>query len=129
MKRTQRKLDSNQAKRFPRPPLKGSDVVRPLRTPEALADEAKAQNAGHIIAYAPHVRDGQFYFYSVDSTERATLCISRWAKKEPWRIHQLKGRDWLPVQPETARAVDTWYSESRFARPIRWNGSSKVIRM
>lgn len=114
---------------FPRPRLRGSDLVRPLRNQEALAAEADEQNAGHIVAYGAHVSAREFYVYSVLTPERATLCVARWDKRHPWRIAYLRGGNWLPVRTETVAAVNEWYQQARATRSCGWRGSRRVVRL
>jgi len=129
VKQTTDKSHPGEVQEFPRPPLKGSDLIRPIRNLQALAAEAKEQDAGHIVAYSAHVFAGQLYLYSVLVPERATLCISRWGERQPWRVVSLKARGWLPVQSETMETVNAWHSAARAERRCGWNGSVKVIRL
>jgi hypothetical protein len=104
---------------FPPPPVPGNAVIRPLRSPQALVDEAAAQS--HCLGDAQHIDDcfeGAAYYYQVLGLDRATLELH--IVDGEWSIAQLWGAHNQAVGYTTGKVVSDWLWN---ASPDRSNGA------
>ena len=61
-------------KPFPKEPAPGNKWVKPITTPEALAEEGRAMR--HCVkAYTSRVQEGEYYVYHMDHPEPVTIGI------------------------------------------------------
>jgi hypothetical protein len=96
--------------RFPRPPLPGSEVIVPLRSPRALVEEGRQQD-NCVATYAERVAAGETFIYRVLRPERATLSIVRISGR--WQVGELLCAHNRPVSSATWRAVERWLDHCR----------------
>lgn len=91
---------------FPNPPIPGSEVIRPIRTPTELYREGHVQR--HCVGtYAERVAKGDLYIYQVLAPERATVAIAR-GPDGNWRISELRLSCNRAPSPATRAAVEAW---------------------
>ena len=104
-------------KRFPPPPVEGTEDIIPLIKAEQLTEEGRQQK-NCIASYARSVKEGNIYIYRVLSPQRATLSLRH--RGGGWVLSELKGKCNRAVTNETIRAVEEWLMpESRIVSPGR----------
>jgi len=104
--RTDRTFSADDRAKFPRPALRGSKDIVPIRTLAELDAEGRVMQ--HCCAvYARDVRNRLACIYRVLGPERATLEIDL-SGSQP-RVAQLRGFRNAPVAHETWKAVFAWH--------------------
>jgi hypothetical protein len=90
---------------FPRPPVPGTEGIRPLLAPREVLEEAHAQRncAGGLIS---DISNGLIFLYSVTAPERATLSLVR--RRGTWALGSLLASCNRDVSSATRRHVETW---------------------
>jgi hypothetical protein len=94
---------------LPRPPLRGTPEIVPLRTVAELIEEGRTQS-NCVATYAERVQRGGIFIYRVLKPERATLSIVRNPAGD-WEIDQLKLFANQPVSSLTQQWVERWLDE------------------
>jgi hypothetical protein len=94
-------------RKFPQPPIPGTEDILPLASEQALRAEGKIQ-ANCVASYASKVRNGALYIYRVLRPERATLSITLgpdgcWHRGE-LELYKNRGI----ASNATRHAVDEW---------------------
>jgi hypothetical protein len=97
-------------KNWPRPPIAGTPLIRPVVSHAGLKQEAKQQK-NCVAIYWRQVALGDAYIYSVRiPNERATLAI-RHVMGDTWRISELSGKGNKPASAALRTLVDRWMYE------------------
>jgi hypothetical protein len=97
-------------KNWPRPPIAGTPLIRPVVSHAGLKQEAKQQK-NCVAIYWRQVVLGDAYIYSVRlPNERATLAI-RHIMGDSWRISELGGKGNKPASAALRTLVDRWMYE------------------
>jgi hypothetical protein len=97
-------------KNWPRPPIAGTPLIRPVVSHAGLRQEAKQQK-NCVALYWRQVVKGDVYIYSVCMpNERATLSI-RHIMGDAWRISELQGKENKAVSLALRTLVDRWMFE------------------
>ncbi len=94
---------------FPKPPFLPSAGISPLTDAAALIEEGRVQN-NCVGDCASMVIAGRFYFYRVESPERATLELCKSAARG-WVVGQVKAKNNGPVTGQTRAFIDAWIDE------------------
>lgn len=108
---------------FPPPPLAGTEGIRPLDSPEALA--AEAADMMHCLAngaWESDARQRQGYGYAVEAGgQRGTLWIRR-DRDAPtgFQLSQLSGPGNAPPAPPVVQLVEAWMARTEASLPERW---------
>ena len=98
--------DIEQARRFPRPPVRGTPDIVPIKTYRDLVLEGESQ-CNCVASYAHRVVARTTYIYRVMRPERATLSLVITSGGR-WVMDQLLCRDNVPVKPRTEAMVEDW---------------------
>jgi hypothetical protein len=93
-------------RRFPAPPLTGTNDVEPIADRAGLRREA-CEMAHCADSYTELVTHGRCFIYRVLRPQRATLRMERTAEGG-WRIAELKLKANREPSPDTWRAVQHW---------------------
>ena len=111
---------------FPAPPFPGNSWIKPLTTPQLLAQEGREQD--HCAAtLVRDVGEGWLYVYKIMEPERATLSIARYENR--WKIEQLYAARNLDVSPETFRMVRNWLDEQPRHEPMNSESNTSMDLM
>ncbi len=109
-----------QSSKFPAPPLSIPNLLEPLTSEEALAEEGrKMRNCAASLA--ERVQAGSYFIYRWLGDERATVAIAR-RRNGRWKIAEVKALANAPVKPETKSAIYTairdWNCSAFDERPL-----------
>ena len=96
---------------YPRPPVPGSEHIRPVTHRNALLQEGRIQK-NCVVARQQSVMDGKTYVYRVLRPERATLEIAR-CYDGSWAVKELRASCNREVNRVTRLAVEKWLSLHR----------------
>ena len=111
---------------FPKPPLRGSSDIVPLRNREALKSEAKEQGIP-LLHLIPDIMTERAYVYRINAPERATLHLRK-LRDARWRIGKVKSKEGRPVAVPTMQFVESLVYHRPLDRPLEWVGSDQVVR-
>lgn len=103
---TDKTFSTDDREKFPRPALRGSKDIVPIRTLAEFDAEGRVMQYCSVV-YARDVRNRLACIYRVLSPERATLEIDL-SGSHP-RVAQLRGFQNGPVAHETWQAVFAWH--------------------
>ena len=99
-------LEEAMKKQFPKPPIKGTSSIIPLRTWGDLIEEGQWQH-NCVSQYSERVHKGGCYIYRVMEPERATLSIVK-SSGSQWIVSELKAKFNAAVGTATRQAVERW---------------------
>lgn len=103
---------------FPLPPVDGNDFIRPIGSPDDLAEESRQMH--HCVAsYLSDIIGGHVAIYRVQEPERATLSLRvGWDDGPVWVIDQLFLARNQQASSDTWNAVCKWFADSEVRPPI-----------
>jgi hypothetical protein len=106
-----RRLQEQERRSFPRPPVPGTPDIIPLTSVAQL--KAEGREMRHCVGqYGTLVDSGATYVYRVMAPERATLSIVR-GEEGCWRRADIKAKSNRKVGAETVGTVDAWLRRYR----------------
>ena len=101
-------------RKYPTPPLKGSDIIEPILTRRELFEEGFDQK-NCIYSYDKDIVAGRYYVYRVLAPERATISLTKESngrgRRKVWRIEEIKTRANNPAGWETIDVVNDWFEQ------------------
>jgi hypothetical protein len=103
-----RALEEAMKKPFPRPPVRGTASIIPLRTWGELVRESEQQH-NCVRHYGQRVHQGGCYIYRITKPERASLSIVK-SSASQWVIGELKTACNRAAGRTTHRYVERWLS-------------------
>ncbi|CAA6606115.1 hypothetical protein MTBLM1_80031 [Rhodospirillaceae bacterium LM-1] len=102
--RWQEKLEPDS--RFPKPPIPGTDLLRPIRSIHELQKEGwQMCHCVGNITYVSQAMDGRSYFYRWIGEERATVELYPHFPTRRWKLCNALGCNNQTLKPETMAAI------------------------
>ena len=94
---------------FPRPPHPGTDLIKPITTPDELVQEGSVMR--HCVgSYVRTVQEGQSYIYNMHEPQRVTIGLNL-RNGKAFKLEQVKGYGNVPASKETMLLVRSWMAE------------------
>jgi hypothetical protein len=98
-------------RKYPRPPVPGSDVIVPIASRRELFEEGLDQK-NCAFRYDADIIAGRQYFYRILAPERATLSLRKvriGPRRPEWRIDEIKLKANNSPNPQSIQAVKEWF--------------------
>ena len=103
--------------RFPPPPIRGNDCVRPIETGEELIHESIVQG-NCSVTYFESVLSGSRYFYRVEQKAGFERCTAELVPEEEsdrtvWRLGEVRNRNNCPARRSTVECLAVWLADEQ----------------